>query len=119
LKVLFDHNVDRRLRNHLPGHEVRTAREMGWEQLENGVLLKVAADNGFEALISIDKKLEHERNLQTLPLPVVIIDSRSNALPALAPFAPFLLDLLRSPLDRQLYILQPGGAVVRLTKPRS
>ena len=119
MKVLFDHNVDRRLRNLLAGHDVRTAREMGWEQLENGVLLRAAADDGFEALLSIDKKLEHEQNLRTLPLPVIVIDSRSNALPALAPFAPFLLDLLRSPLDRQLYIIQPGGAVIRLTKPRS
>jgi len=39
--------------------------------------------------LTIDKKLEHEQNLLTLPLPVVVIDSLSNALPFLIPFVPF------------------------------
>jgi hypothetical protein len=118
LKVLLDHNVDRRFRKHLPGHEIKTTREMRWETLANGMLLKAAADGGFDALISIDKKLEHEQNLRTLPLPVIVLDSISTALPALVPFAPFVLDLFRSPLDRILYIVQSNGGVLRLTAPR-
>jgi hypothetical protein len=56
LKVLFDHNVDRRFRKRLPGHEIKTTREMRWETLLNGALLQAAAGGGFEAFISIDKK---------------------------------------------------------------
>ena len=91
---------------------------MGWERLANGILLKSAADEGFEAFISIDKKLEHQQNLQTLPLPVIVIDSVSNALPALVPFANFLLDLLKLPLARVLYLVQPNGTVLELSAPR-
>ncbi len=69
-------------------------------------------------MISIDKKLEHEQNLQTLPVPVIVLDSISTALPALVPFAPFVLDLFKSRLDRLLYIVQSNGVVVRLTAPR-
>ena len=47
MKILFDHNVDRRFRQQLPGHEIQTARERGWDKLENGVLLRAAADGGF------------------------------------------------------------------------
>jgi hypothetical protein len=118
LKVLFDHNVDRRFRPHLPGHAIQTAREMGWDKLENGVLLKTAADVGFEAMLSLDKKLEHEQNLKSLPLPMIVIDSKSNALPALLPFAAGIVELLRSPLEPLLYVVQADGAVLRLSAPR-
>lgn len=119
MRVLFDHNVDRRFRRHLPGHEIRTTREMGWEQLENGDLIKTAAGQGFDALLTVDKNIEHEQNLKTLPLPIVVLNSRSNALPALIPFAPFLLILLQAPLDRLLCVIEPDGTVRRLRSPRA
>jgi hypothetical protein len=50
-----------------------------------------------------------------LPLPVVIIDAPSNALPVIVSFAPFVLELPKSPLDRALYILAPSGGTLRLT----
>jgi hypothetical protein len=118
VKLLFDHNVDQRFRNHIPGHDIRTAREMGWETLGNGALLQSARVGGFDVFISLDKKIEHEQNLITLPLPIVIIDAPSNALPALIPFAPFLHDLIKSPLDRLLFIIEPTGFIHRLSAPR-
>ena len=91
---------------------------MGWATLANGELLKAAASAGFDAFISIDKKIEHEQNVEAVPMPVVVIDAPSNALPALLPFAPFVLDLLNSPLERLLYVIEPTGLVHRLTAPR-
>lgn len=91
---------------------------MGWETFENGVLIEAAAGDGFDALLSIDKNIEHEQNLRGLPLPVIVLDSVSNALPALLPFAPFVLELLKSPLDRILYIVQSDGVVLQLSAPR-
>lgn len=118
MRILFDHNVDRRFRRHLPGHEIRTTREMGWEQLQNGVLIKTAADQGFEALLTIDKNIEYEQNLKRLSLPIIILDCRSNALPSLVPFAAFLVSLLRTPLERVLYVIELDGTVHRLRSPR-
>jgi hypothetical protein len=118
VKLLFDHNVDRRFRRHLPGHVISTTREMRWDKLGNGLLLKAAADAGFEVFISIDKKIEHEQNLGTLPLPIVIVDAPSNALPVLIRFAPFLVELFKDKLDRLLFIVEPNGFVHRLTAPR-
>jgi hypothetical protein len=119
LRILLDHNVDRRLRRSIPGHEIRATREMRWDTLENGDLLSAAAGARFDAFLSVDKNIEHEQNLSTLPLPVIILDSVSNALPALLPFAPIVIDLLNAPLDRLLYIVEPTGLVLRLTSPRS
>jgi hypothetical protein len=82
------------------------------------VLLTSAAGARFEAFISIDKNIEYEQNLKTLPLPIIVIDAPSNALPALLPFAPFLLKLVERPLDCALHVIEQNGTVIRLTAPR-
>jgi predicted nuclease of predicted toxin-antitoxin system len=82
VKVLFDHNLPRRLREHLPEHEIRTAREIRWEQLRIGALLSAASEARFEVFVTIDKQLEHQWNLRALPPPIVIVDGTSE-LPAL------------------------------------
>ena len=118
MKILFDHNLPRRLRKHLPGFEIRTAKEMKWEQLRNRALMTVAIAAGFDVFVTIDKQLEHQQNLANLPLPVVVLDGDSNALPTLVPFVPFLKTLLQSSLERALYIVQDNGNVLRLNEPR-
>ena len=84
---------------------------MKWEELENGVLLRAAIDSGFDAFLTIDKKLEHEQNLTQLPIPVIVLDANSNALPDLLPLVPFLQQLLNSPLEQILYIVQSTGEI--------
>lgn len=118
MKVLLDHNVNRRFRRHLVGHDVRTAREMRWEALANGALLRSAAAAAFDVFLSIDKNLEHQQNLKSLPLPVVVLDSASSALSSLEAFAPALLQLLGAPLDRLLHVIDADGRVLRLDAPR-
>jgi len=75
VKILFDHNLPRRLREHLPGHEIRTTREMKWEQLRNGALISSAVEARFEVFVTIDKQIEDQQNLATLALPVVVVES--------------------------------------------
>jgi len=115
---LFDHNVDRRFRRHLVGHAIQTTREMRWETLRNGLLLKAAADDGFEAILCIDKNIEYEQNLKTLPLPVIVLDAQTNAVHGLMPFAPPLLKLLGAKLEKRLYFIEKNGDVVEVTTPR-
>jgi hypothetical protein len=62
VKVLLDECLDRRLASELPGHDVRTAPQMGWANYKNGRLL-TAAQQQFEAFVTIDKKLPHQQNL--------------------------------------------------------
>jgi hypothetical protein len=118
MRVLLDHNVPRGMRRLLPGHDVRTTREMGWERLRNGLLLASAAREGFDVLLTLDKKVEHEQNLTTLPVMVVVLDAVKNTLPVLVSFVPPLSTLLTSPVDRALYVIGRDGSVLRLTQPR-
>ena|SRR4051812_25698796 len=63
MKVLLDVCTPRQVINALPDHEVHTAVEMGWGQLENGELLREAEDAGFQLFIICDKNLRHQQNL--------------------------------------------------------
>ena len=74
---------------------------LGWSGLKNGELLRLAAER-FDVLITADRNLEHQQNLTTLPVSVVILLGSTNRLESLTPFVPALLDLLKALPLRQL-----------------
>ena len=63
MKVLFDQNVPRPLLRYLVAHDVKRARELGWDELQNGDLLAAAESAGFDILLSGDKTIRHEQNM--------------------------------------------------------
>ena len=60
---VFDSNVPAPLRRNMPHHEVRTAREMGWQGIENGDLLREVEAGGFDVMVTGDKNLSYQHNL--------------------------------------------------------
>jgi hypothetical protein len=72
---LFDHNVPKKLRSLLPGHDVVTSRELGWDTLRNGDLLNAAEMAGFEAMVTGDKNMSYQQNLAGRKLSLVILAS--------------------------------------------
>ncbi len=95
-----------------PAHEVETTAKMGWQDLRNGILLSAAAE-AFDVLLTIDKNMKYEQNLQMLPLPVIVLDVSRNTPAALRPFAPFVeraLSTLRS--GQMIEIDQAGNVLV-------
>jgi predicted nuclease of predicted toxin-antitoxin system len=77
VKILFDHNVPKRLRQLLPNHDIATASEMGWAELGNGDLLACAEANGFEVMITGDKNLSYQQNLTGRVLALIVLDTNS------------------------------------------
>ena len=103
MRLLLDESVPGRLRRALAGHEVRTAVEMGWSGVKNGKLLALAA-SGFDAFITVDKNLQYQQNLTTLPIALIVLDAVSIELPALLPLMPALEQALSS-LKPRTYVL--------------
>ena len=55
--VLFDQGTPVPIANSLLGHSVKTARQLGWDTLANGELLRAAEEAGFDVLLTTDKNL--------------------------------------------------------------
>lgn len=95
MRVLFDENVPRKLRQHLPTHSISTVQEMGWSSLKNGQLLKMA-DGRFDVLLTVDKNLRYQNNLTGLRIGVLTILVRVNKLAHLIP----IVELISQELER-------------------
>lgn len=94
MKLLLDQNLPHQLRTALPGHDVFTAAYMNWSAIENGELLRLAAAAGFDAVITNDRGMEYEQNLDALPVAVVVILAKANTLEAIMPLRKELLATL-------------------------
>ena len=58
---------------------------MRWSGIENGQLLALAAGSGFDALITNDRGLEYQQNLNALPLSVIVLLVKSNTIEDIRP----------------------------------
>lgn len=61
--------------------------------MKNGKLLGLAA-NTFDVFLTADRNLEHQQNLSTLPIAVVVLFVRRTRVQAVEPLIPELLKLL-------------------------
>ena len=72
MKILFDQGTPVPLRRSLAPHEVTTAFELGWSNLVNGELL-AAAEGKLDALVTTDKNLRYQQNLQGRRLAILVL----------------------------------------------
>ena len=77
MRILLDNCVDRKIRSILGDYAVRTAVEVGCAELANGELLARAAEQ-FDLLVSSDKNIRHQHNLDELPIAVLELNTRRN-----------------------------------------
>ena len=102
MKLLLDEAVPRRLASSFPEpFTLRTVQEMGWAGTGNGLLLQLAAAEGFDALVTVDRGTEHQQNVSELPIPVIIMLARRNRLAELQPLVAWVANLLLDPLENR------------------
>ena len=77
MRVLFDHNVPHKMRRHLEGHEVFTAEEMGWAELENGELLQTAEAVGFPVMVTCDQNISYQQNMAGRRLALIVLSTNN------------------------------------------
>ena len=107
MKLLFDESVPRRLAASFPASfTLRTVQEMGWAGTGNGLLLSLAAREGFDAMITVDRGIEHQQNPEALPITVVIMLAARNRLAELQPLVPLVTTVLSKNLEARVYRVQ-------------
>ena len=71
MKLLLDEAAPRRLASSFPQpFTLRTVQEMGWAGTGNDLLLRLAAAAGLDALVTVDRGIEHQQNVNEVPLPL-------------------------------------------------
>jgi len=93
VRIFLDECVDWRLARDIAGHQVRTARQMGWRAIRNGELLSLASAE-FDVFLTVDRNLAFQQNVAGLGIAVVVLCASSNRLAKLKPLIPELLRAL-------------------------
>ena len=73
MRILFDQGVPRGLTASLAGHEVAEARQLSWERVSNGDLLRLTEDAGFNLVLTTDKDLRYQQNLADRKISIVVL----------------------------------------------
>jgi hypothetical protein len=95
VKVFLDECIDWRLSRDIIGHDVKTARQMGWTTIKNGELLALAAEQ-FDAFVTVDRNLAFQQSIGALQISVIVLRANSNRLDDLKPLIADLLAILGS-----------------------
>jgi hypothetical protein len=77
MKVLFDQGTPVPLRRYLHPHDVDTATERGWSQLQNGDLLDHAEASQYDAFITTDMNLRYQQNLSKRVIRILVLSTTS------------------------------------------
>src|SRR4051812_28663315 len=99
MKLLLDECVTRFLNRDLVGHEVSTVAEAGFRGLKNGALLQAASES-FDVLITVDRNVPFQQNINKLQIAVLVLIAPSTKYPDLKPLVPEVL--------LELNTIQPG-----------
>jgi predicted nuclease of predicted toxin-antitoxin system len=106
MKLLLDECLDWRLRRDLPGHDVKTVQEMGWNGIKNGRLLALAQAQ-FQVFITGDRNLSFQQNLPGFSIAVLVLKAGSIRLVHTRPLMPKVLALLSSLKPGQIIAVAP------------
>jgi predicted nuclease of predicted toxin-antitoxin system len=88
MKILLDECVTKRLKNHVTEFEVFTVRELGLGGVKNGKLMEYCVENNFDILLTIDKNLIYQQNLENYPVTIVVLNCLTSKIEELITFLP-------------------------------
>ena len=86
MKILLDECITKRLKNHLEEFDVYTISELKLNGTKNGKLMSYCVANNFDVLLTIDKNLMFQQNLNKYPIAIVVLNSVSSKLEELLAF---------------------------------
>jgi hypothetical protein len=88
----------------LPDHDIKTAREMGWDRLRNGDLIQMA-EGAFDVLVTLDQKLKYQQSLTGRKIGIIVLPT--NHLRAVLELAPKISSALSEVSSDVLLEIQP------------
>ena len=108
MHVLLDENLPRDLVGELAGHRVTSVQAVGWSGTRNGELLRRAHEH-FDVLVTMDRSLPRQQNLQAFHIGVLIVRAPSNRMMHLKPLVGSILKALEDLRPGQVREIGPAA----------
>ena len=105
MKILLDECVNKRLKSHLSGFEIYTVNEMKWCGVKNGKLMSLCVTNQFDIILTIDKNIIHQQNIEKYPLAIVVLNVSTSKMEELQLFIPSFLKQIHHFEKKRVYII--------------
>jgi hypothetical protein len=106
MKILLDECVTKHLKPHLSEFEVVTVREMEWSGIKNGKLMKLCVEHQFDVLLTIDKNLQYQQNLDRYSVTIVVLNSFTSKVEDLIGFLPNFKAQIQNFEKHRAYVIE-------------
>jgi len=106
MKILLDECVAKRLKSHLSSFEVHTVNEMGWCGVKNGELMSLCVANQFDIILTIDKNMMRQHNIEKYPITIVVFNASTSKMEELVLFIPSFVRQIHHFAKNQAYIIE-------------
>lgn len=91
MRVIFDENMPLGLDSDFVGHECKHVISLGWAGVQNGALLTLAENAGFQVLLTFDKGLPVQQNLTGRRISICILKPNGQGLGAMRALIPKII----------------------------
>ncbi len=88
MKILLDECITKRLKKYLEEFEVFTVGELELSGIKNDKLMTYCVGNKFDILLTIDKNILHQQNLDKYPVTIVVLNCFTSKIEELITFLP-------------------------------
>jgi hypothetical protein len=105
MKILLDECVTKKLKFYLKEFEVYTVTELGWGGVKNGKLLTLCVEKGFEILLTIDKNLVYQQNLNKYKVSIAVLNTRTSKIEELSLFIPSFKEQASTLEQHKVYLI--------------
>jgi hypothetical protein len=95
MRLLLDEHLPIGLSAEPHGHAADTISGLGWTGIRNGELLRRMSGQ-YDALVTMDRSIEFQQRISTLPFGIVLIRAPSNRMEDLRPLVPSILSALNA-----------------------
>lgn len=94
MRILIDESIHGHFGRHLADLDVSTVRGEDWLGLSNGALLRAAVDAGFDLLITRDRAMRYQQNLEKIGIALLVLVGIRNRVPELRMLVPQIRSIL-------------------------
>ena len=106
-RILLDENLDKRLKNYFSSEfDITSVPDLGWQSKKNGELLSAMDAKGIGYLITADRNLRFQQNLEKYSVIVVVISAFDNRLKNLIPFV--------SKIETGILVAEPADKIIEI-----